>query len=491
MEESVDRSTSESILIKLFSDSFPQFNFPHVKYTENTETDGSLTYSACIKLLGQNFNSGPKPSKELALEAVSSVAYEVVKEFRQLVLLETDSSLGCESLSSLFRPLKEEAVKVAKTVSQEAIRSVSIINSRLVEVENEKINMKVKAKNDKIVEKMQLPTSALIESRRIEPVPVEMAKIEMEPSSQIAKSSETDSKFQETKPSASPPTHSDPNIRLSPLNISENDANVPKKTATERKTNIGAPIPAFYEFVEKQSSTEPIIFDDFIKGANYGCRLRWGQKSWVAPAEHRQKKDAHNLAAVMACIELFGEGFTFEGVDPRIYVKWSRESVRKASDRYIFATSDELLAQESLNPPEPVDSSKLTVEPLSDGRKFTSVINEICQKMRFTPPNYQVSSVNALTNYYICTVKNFHDLPPMESLPFTKKNEAKEDTAAFPITTTIANTSPTISEFSPPQPSSISAPHEYDANDANVHDGPNVHVPTTTRKFRPPNDAKL
>ena len=214
-------------------------------------------------------------------------------------------------------------------------------------------------------------------------------------------------------------------ISLSPLNIEEASVSKPK----ERKTNLGAPIPAFYEYVEKQSSKDPINFDDFVKGQHFGCRLRWGKKFWVAPAEHRQKKDAHNYAAVMACVESFGDGFTFEGVDPRIYFKWTRESVRQASDKYSFGLSDELLEEGSVKQSDLIDVSKIKIEPLPDGRKFTSVINEICQKMRFTAPNYQVASVNALTNYYVCTVRNFQDLPVVESSPFTKKNEAKEDVA--------------------------------------------------------------
>lgn len=419
-------------LIKILADSFPQFKFPQVHYEERTEVDGKISYFAKIKLLGQVFSSGPQVSQKAALDEVCSLAYEVIKEFRHLVLLQTDSSLGCESLSSLIAPLKEEANQVAQSLTQTALRSVSAINNRLIEVENEKMNLKVKAKNDKIIGQMQ--TSVTSET----PEPVKMPKLDhtliIDEKSSVSRSSEAaDVKLQKSVKIKEPSTQStefseqqteSSIIRLSPLKISEESPIV-----RDRKTNIGAPIPAFYEYVEKQSSSEPIVFDDFTKGPYFGCRLRWGKKVWVAPAEHRQKKDAHNLAAVMACVELFGEGFVYEGVDPRIYVKFTRESVRKLAEKYVFAMSDELLAGHSNAFDDSTDVTNLKVEPLADGRKFTSLVNEICQKMRFTPPNYQVSSVNALTNYYVCTVKNFYNFPQIESLPFTKKNEAKEDSA--------------------------------------------------------------
>ena len=44
-----------------------------------------------------------------------------------------------------MRPLKEEAYKVAATPTQDALRSVMAIKNRLIEVENEKINMKVQS----------------------------------------------------------------------------------------------------------------------------------------------------------------------------------------------------------------------------------------------------------------------------------------------------------------------------------------------------------
>ena len=394
--------SSSNRLFQLFAESFPQFKFPQVLFEERTEVDGSISYNARLKLLGQTFTSGPLGSKEEASESVRSIAYEVIKEFKKLVLSETDSSLNCEALSSLFRPLQEEAQKVASSVTQEALRSVNEIKNRLIEVENEKINQKVKTKSEKIVEKMQGTTQ--IEK----PEPMKISKIEV---------------IQDEKTVVPP-------VSLSPLNIEEQP---PKKSETKDKktTIIGAPIPAFYEFVEKQSSKDTIVFEDFNKGYFFGSRLRWGKRFWVAPAEFKQKKDARNQAAIMACIECFGEGFTFEGFDPRIHHNWTRESVRQASDKYSFATSDELLGEESnfKVTESAIDPSKLKVEPLADGRKFTSVLNEICQKLRLTPPNYQIASVNTLTNYYVCTVRNFHDLPQIESIPYTKKNEAKEDAA--------------------------------------------------------------
>lgn len=383
------------LLLKFLFETFPQFKVPEVTYEEISEPNGTISYKAQFKLLGQTFNSGCHCSRHEALESVSGVAFEVVKEFQNLILLQTDASINCEALSSLLRPVKIEAGKVASTVTQEALKSVSEIKSRLVEVENENINLKVKTKSEKIIEKMQ----GSIQMNK--PEPVKVSKIE--------------------KP-VTPVQDIDTSVSMSPLKLEESEK-LARKT-----TNIGAPIPTFYEFVEKQSSSEVIVFDDFVKGQCYGCRLRWGKRFWVAPAEYRQKKDAHNFAAVMACVELFGEGFTFEGIDPRLYHNLTRESVRIASDKYSFGTSEELLSNEPSSPIE-IEVQNIKIEPLSDGRKFLSVINEICQKMRFTPPNYQVASVNALTNYYVCTIKNFHDLPTIESAPFTKKNEAKEDAA--------------------------------------------------------------
>ena len=391
-----------SKLLELFADSFPHFKFPEAEYEEKSEANGSISTSARIKLLGQNFSSGPYKSKEEALESVSSIAYEVIKEFNTLVLSETQSTLNCESLFSLLCPLQDEAKTVASTVSQEALRSVSEIKNRLIQDENDKMNQKVKTKSEKMAGKMQ----GTLQSDK--PDPFKVTKIEEKESEDGTCSVQ---------------------MSLSPLKIIDVPDKIQEKK--ESKLVIGAPIPAFYEFVEKQSSNDPIVFDDYNKGYLFGSRLRWGKRFWVSPAEFKQKKDARNYAALMACVECFGEGFTFEGVDPRIYQNWTRESVRQASDKYSFANSDELLIEEANKAKldSAVNLSMLKVEPLEDGRKFTSVVNEICQKLRMTPPNYQVASVNSLTNYYVCSVKNFHDLPLVESNPFAKKNEAKEDAA--------------------------------------------------------------
>lgn len=414
--EAEQLSNSEK-LMELLSQTFPQFKFPEIDYEERTENNGSISFNARVKLLGQAFSSGPQSSKEVAKETLSSIAYESVKEFNRLILTETDSSLNCEALSSLMRPLKEEAYKVAATPTQDALRSVTAIKNRLIEVENEKINMKVKAKSDKIVEKMQISSPMEV------PELVKTAKVE--------ETKVLDAEPVAVKPVAEVAPSGVASISVRPLKIEESEPAKPtsKPKEKERKTNLGGAIPAFYEFVEKQFSKDSIIFEDFNKGYNFGCCLRWGKKFWVAPAEFRQKKDAHNYAAIMACVECFGEGFTYEGVDPRIYYKWTRESVRQASDRYSFGSSDELLDRGNSKQAEPVDLSNIKIEPLSNGRKYVSVINEICQKMRYTPPNFQISSVNALTNYYVCSVRNFHDLPPIDSAPFTKKNDSKEDAA--------------------------------------------------------------
>ena len=61
---------------------------------------------------------------------------------------------------------------------------------------------------------------------------------------------------------------------------------------------------------------------------------------------------------------------SYEGVDPRIYYKWTRESVRQASDRYSFGSSDELLDRGNSKQAEPVDLSNIKIEPLSNGRKY-------------------------------------------------------------------------------------------------------------------------
>ena len=431
------------LLLELLAASFPHFKLPQIEYEEKSQENGRLQYCARMKLLGQTFSSNPSAtSKNEALESCSALAYEVIREFNQLILEADDTEISkCEALSSMFRPLKDEAMKVAANPTQEALRSVTEIQNRLIEVENEKIQHKVKSKSEKIIEKMQ--GTLQVEN----PEPVKISKIE--PEFQLEDPRLKSSNYSKTENKNSSPS----GLSLSPLNIEEKKKftlTLPEK-GTEKegekelnaespvsgnvtkssKTNNGAPIPAFYEFVDKQSSQDSIVFDDFQKGNYFGCRLRWGKKFWVAPAEHRQKRDARNYAAVMACIESFGEGFIFEAIDPRIYSTWTRESVRKSSDRYSFADSDELLAGDDSKYENKalVDSNAIKIEPLPDGRRFTSVINEICQKMRFTPPNYQVASVNSLTHYYVCTIRNFHDLPPVESLPFIKKNESKEDAA--------------------------------------------------------------
>lgn len=384
-------------LIKLSAEYFPNIKEPVIEFESSTDTSGEVNHRASMRLLGQLYSSPYFGSKEEASEYLCDIATEVLKQFNRLVLLKTSVNCRNDPLFSIFESLKLEAEKVCESPSHSALRLVSSIKNRLIDAENEQIEKKIKDKAESIQEKMMKNTL---------------------PANEIASMKRG-------------------NVQVEESLILEKVEPSPKRLNNEAlgSMNIGAPIPALFEFAEKQMSKESILYDDFVKGINFGCRIVWGKKFWVAPAIHRQKKEARNYAAVMACVELFGEGFIYEGIDPDLYRDWTRDYVRSVSDKYSFATSDELLNEvpnvltEKYDSDLVFDFSNIKIEPLSDGKKFLSVVNEICQKMRFTPPNYVVSSVNSLTNYYVCSVKNFHDLPHIESSTFTKKNDAKEDAA--------------------------------------------------------------
>jgi hypothetical protein len=149
-------------------------------------------------------------------------------------------------------------------------------------------------------------------------------------------------------------------------------------------------------------------------------------------------------AALMACVELFGaEGYRYEGIDSSSYRSWTRASIRTECEKYIFATSEELIRSrhdsidradekapviDQTSSPSPAASLK-PVDPLPNGKKYLSELNQLCQKLNWPLPVFYYASVNTVNNYFVCCVRGFHDLPPMESAPFTKKNLAKEDVA--------------------------------------------------------------
>ncbi len=487
-------------LTSFLSTNFPNFKFPPVDYecrlaSGPAANAGKMYYLAKFKLLGQNICAqGPFETPEEALEASSGAALRMAGEFVRL--MKSDASKLTEAehedLSIILKALNQEAQ--GGSVGKVAVDALAAVNAHLLAGQNEKIQVASKERNEALAAKFDSSSSTTAaavngtngeDKSRMERLKNRlMAEIQEVKSISQSKAMEPIEAIKLTEPQSSKPIDAKPQP-VKPIEPTKpsppRDPRIPTTSATDlnsqpqplnaqpqprgntqlrdqipgKATMLPDPITIIYEYAEKSGLKKPVLFEDYRCQQFFGCCLEWNGRFWVSPADFRTKKDAHMRAALMACVELFGgEGYRFEGIDSSIYRSWTRASIRTECEKYIFATSSELLRprrpssqsmieqqQQHDNQDDSSDTNSSTtgtassnipttpLEPLPNGRKYLSELNQLCQKLSWPLPVFSYASVNAVNNYFVCCVRGFFDLPLMESAPFTKKSSAKEDVA--------------------------------------------------------------
>lgn len=205
-------------------------------------------------------------------------------------------------------------------------------------------------------------------------------------------------------------------------------------SAKMNEVSLKNPTAVLFEFARGRLDLEQPLFDHFTAHGMFGCRLVFSGKEYIAEAKYKKKSESKTEAARIACSDIFGDAVEFDGqasaplqpVDP------SKFSFGTSTDASLAKGNEGLVAQEPSSNLQP--ASTAAKEPfkrplLSDGRKFVSAINELCQKLRVIAPSYSYSTVNTISSIYVCRVDGFLERS-FESAAFNRKTDAKEDVAA-------------------------------------------------------------
>ena len=397
-------------LLELLGRYLPHYSVPEPQV--HCELNGGqclMTFNASISVLGQTFTSpGPHNTANDAVEASARIAFEVLQELLDTMLNETSLDPGSKQL---FAPLFQQlncAGNAAPSVCSQLKECSRALSQELDDLESARAAMEAEAKKTAVESKAK---------------PVNVA---------------------------------------APVKLKKSTISCPKADETAAAAiprNFSDPISTLHEFVNKQQSSKsraPIVFEDFHRIVSstvwYGCKLTWGDRWWALPGTFAKKREAHMMAALMACVELLGPGYQFEGFDLKTYQDWTKESIRGECERFCFGYTEELLRKKQgavssgsnqanngiepshvaeVEPPQPSAEVIVpaTVPPAPNGCNYLSLLNELCQKARIAIPKYSVSTVSSVTNYFACAVRDFWDLPVVESSAFTRKDEAREDAA--------------------------------------------------------------
>lgn len=222
------------------------------------------------------------------------------------------------------------------------------------------------------------------------------------------------------------------------------DQRVPSAHYRSKYATPHSPITVLMEYSQKNRNTSPFVWNEFSENGLFGCRIQWGDKFWVAPAEYSRKKEARTIVAIMACIEIFDDCFIFENVNidsSDDYKSWTKDSVRKMSDEYErkrLATSEKNSDSDKVLKSSANISSKSELpanvvasnDPSSSERPFVAIVNEMCQKLRIPLPEYECFSEKCGSiQKFRCSVSNLSGFPDFRSNAMSSKREAKNEIA--------------------------------------------------------------
>ena len=109
------------------------------------------------------------------------------------------------------------------------------------------------------------------------------------------------------------------------------DQEVPVENSSRVLCSI-SPISLLLELSQRNGAAPNVKWEEFCKNRLFGCKVDFGNKFWIVPAEYSLKKEAKTMVALMACTELIGDNILFESIELKKYESWTKASVRKDSD---------------------------------------------------------------------------------------------------------------------------------------------------------------
>ena len=186
-----------------------------------------------------------------------------------------------------------------------------------------------------------------------------------------------------------------------------------------------------------QSRDAPnVIWEEFSKNGRFGCKVYFGDKFWIVPAEYSRKKEARTMVALMACTELIGDNILFENIELVKYESWTKNSVRKLSDDLAenndhckessVVISNDMMSNNTQN----TETANFSFSSSDKSVSYVSLVNEACQKCKIDSPVYNISEENSgATLKYRCFVENIFGFPSIQSEPLSSKRAAKNDVA--------------------------------------------------------------
>lgn len=200
-----------------------------------------------------------------------------------------------------------------------------------------------------------------------------------------------------------------------------------------------SPVSLLLELSQRIQGGPAIIWDEFSHDGLFGCRVNFGDKFWIVPAEYSRKKEARAMVALMACIELIDDNLLFENVKLEKYESWTKTYVREKSDElariYYNLEKDKILLT---NPPCQKQDSVIakpvipSTFPTCDDEavSYVALVNEVCQRRQINSPIYNVTAVNVgAIPKFRCHVENFSESPDISSAIMPSKRFAKNDAA--------------------------------------------------------------
>jgi hypothetical protein len=226
------------------------------------------------------------------------------------------------------------------------------------------------------------------------------------------------------------------------------------------------PVMILQEHYQKMSATAaPPAYEFFERTREkrllFGCKASYQGADYIVEASYATKREAKKAVAGQVCAALFGK--TLEVAEVADAVPSASSSARPKD--FVYANSNKILDSPvvpattytspdggaSLTVLQQANPSKLApaserskLDPLPDGRKYVSVVNEFCQFLKVAQPAYQFQTGDSITTFYVAHADTPFTPASIDRIgradgddgpkkfvgvACTKKNDAKEDCA--------------------------------------------------------------
>ena len=209
--------------------------------------------------------------------------------------------------------------------------------------------------------------------------------------------------------------------KLKPLEMSRLNSVL----SAERAELTFNPVNALYEYAHGRINVSAPVYDIFTKSGCFGCLLKFNQKEYLVEAIYKKKSDAKYEVSRVACEDIFGfDKSTGAIIAPKV-------ATAEEKKEFAVASTVELLKPTSTNTTDLSTPPKMAFDSgiqLPAGRRFITVVNEVCQKHKLPAPHYDFSISNDISSMYACRIANLFD-KSFDSAIFGRKQDAKEDAA--------------------------------------------------------------